>query len=446
MSVKQFGWIRATAGSGLMRLATMPVSLVCGLLSVHVMISHVGPADYGLISLLFGIQFLLPFMDLGTSAGVLEGAARFTVSGRIKDLSAPLRTALKVTSMMSFITLGCVGIVALRGWWPALIGRPDDVRLTSAMVLIFAVNLFCRPLNLVLASLIGLGRATSVVVLQILVPTTGLAVVVVASRTSGGLALFAASLVLGQLVCGLAAAVLLAGAVPGIVDAVMRSPLDEGGDEGLSVRRFAGPMLVINLVAPLSMALDRLVLSHRSDEAQLAAYALAAQIFLSAGSFAATVQPALWAEFSARRARRDPGLALFVQRVSLAMLLAGLVGGVVLWLVSPALAHWVSASEIALTSSLLTSFALTFVFQMALAGPSAALTTPRGLRQQAVILVVTVCLNLLITVVLAPRLGAVAPALGSAVGTFMQWMLTFGLYRYGARTAQVVDHGVVSTP
>src|SRR4051794_28912738 len=63
------------------RGATLPISLACALVTVRLLVGSEGVADYGMISLLVTLQALLPFMDLGTGAGVLDAAAHFRATG-----------------------------------------------------------------------------------------------------------------------------------------------------------------------------------------------------------------------------------------------------------------------------------------------------------------------------------------------------------------------------
>ena len=72
--------------------------------------------------------------------------------------------------------------------------------------------------------------------------------------------------------------------------------------------------------------------------------------------------------------------------------------------------------------------AATFAFQLALAAPGAALTTPRGLTLQARVLSLAVAVNLAITISTAEPLGALGPAVGSLVAAALQWTLSTALY------------------
>ena len=422
----------SAAGPGLARIATLPVSLACGFVTIRVIIDGLGVTNFAVISILVAMQLVMPFLDLGTGAGVLDGGARYRSTHDLADLATPLRTALRVTSATCLAMFAIVSVIALVGGWPVLLGRDDDSRLGAAVMLIFALNLFSRPLVLVSTALVGLGKASLVVALQLLAPLTGLAVVFMAVAVDGGLVVCAAYVVVGQLVCGLLCLVVLVREVPGLAKAMRTAAARTGVDR---TRPMAGPMLAITGLAPLATGLDRLVLSHLSDTTSLAAYALAAQIAASGYSLVSAVQQGLWADFARARSAGDPELSQKVAVAGRALLLAGILSGLVLIAVMPSLAHWVSNGEIDLSIGLVLAVAATFAFQLALAAPGAALTTPRGLVAQARVLAGAVAVNLIITVSTVPALDELAPALGTLVGALIQWAGCSALYGREVRRA-----------
>jgi hypothetical protein len=155
---------------------------------VRIVIGDLGSADYGLVSLLMGLQLLLPFLDLGTGAAVLNAASSQHVAQGAHPLSPVLRQAVRVTVLTSSLVFAAVGAVAVAGWWPRLLGFPGDSRVTWGILLIFGLNIVARPLMLASTVLIGLGRATLIVLLQGLVPAVGLVVVLLAHIANAPLA------------------------------------------------------------------------------------------------------------------------------------------------------------------------------------------------------------------------------------------------------------------
>lgn len=420
--------LRTVRGALGARVATLPISLVCGLLSVRIVIGDLGSADYGLVSLLMGLQLLLPFLDLGTGAAVLNAASSQHAKHGKNELSTVLRQAVRVTVLTSFLAFAAVGAVAVAGWWPRLLGFPGDQRVTWGMLLIFGLNIVARPLVMASTALIGQGRATLIVLLQGSVPAVGLLVVLLAHVTNAPLGVYAASLIIGQIATGVAAAVVLWRSTrqePTTLVSLATPPL----------RRTAGPMLAILLMAPLGSNLDRLVLSHQSSASQLALYALAVQLFQPVLSVVGVLQQPIWADFAARRASRSLMSNRHLRSLTVLLSLGGLaVGGLMMMLV-PLVSGIVSGQQIVVSWGLASLLALSLAVTVAYVPSSSFLTTDDGLRRQVGIVAVALVANLALTVLLTPRLGATGPVIGTVCGGTIALIATLAVANRESRSA-----------
>jgi O-antigen/teichoic acid export membrane protein len=411
------------------RIATLPLSLLCGVLSVRIMVGEIGPGDYGLVSLMLGTQLLLYFMDLGTGAGVLTGAATYRENSDERAVAPALWTALKVTSVSSILALTGSAILSAGGVWPTLLGRPEDDRLHWAITCVLLINVLVRPLVVVSTFLIGMGQAQLVLLLQLLVPVLALGVVAASATLDASILLYGSSLILGQLgfvLACLAVAVLK-------YDLVQLCRAGRRGTRARipGARSYASSMLTINVVASVSIGFDRVIVSHLADSSALASYALAAQLYQPVVSIIQAVQQALWAELVSARTAPLPGGVRASSRLVALTLGAGVAGGVAFGILLGPVSGLISDGEIQVSWTLRLAFACLAVVQVGLIVPGAALTTGQGLRFQAVFSVVGVCLNLTASLLLTERVGAAGPVMGSALGALIQFLACGAYLRAG---------------
>ena len=409
--------MRTVAGPFLARLVTLPISIVCGLLNVSLLVGSLGTNDYGLVSLLVTLQLLLPFLDLGTGAAVLNAAAAFRESGResgtVKVFSAVLRRAVWVTSSASLGLTIAVIAVGVGGLWPDILGVSGDGRVTAAIVAIVCVNLISRPLVLSSTALIGLGNGTMVVALQALVPVVSLAVVAIGSVVDAPLAGFAVNLVVGQMAAGLVAALILHRRVPGLTYSLF---CRKDRSSGIPFFRTAAPMLAISFLGPFATSLDRILLSHLSNPVELAVYALCAQLYQPLLSLITSIQQPLWADFARRREVECGGTLAWFRKVSISMSLLGICLGGGMALVAAWIGQWVSHDAIRLEQPIVIAFSVVVVLAAAQCPSGSLLTTGTGLRLQAGVISCGVVVNLGVTGFTVESLGAVGAVLGTAFG------------------------------
>jgi O-antigen/teichoic acid export membrane protein len=312
---------------------------------------------------------------------------------------------------------------------PRLLGVAHVAGVSVAVVGVVLINVVARPAMLALAALQGLGHSVAVVLLQVAVPVVALGVVVVAALLNAPLAVFAASVMLGQLACGIGALVMVSRRyrLP-----VLTSFVPGPADTRVSMRSQAGPMLVINLVGPLGVGLDRISLAHLSTPVALASYALVAQLLQPVYSLNATLNQSLWGDFS--RKRHEGLLSWATVRGPLMVVGIGAVTCLVGFAVAtPWVAHLLADGTITVGHDLGTLAGGVALLLLLGAVPGALLTTAAGLTFQAKVLVISVAINLALTWALSPSLGAAGPLLGSVVGLGVQCVILARLVRRDLR-------------
>jgi O-antigen/teichoic acid export membrane protein len=196
-------------------------------------------------------------------------------------------------------------------------------------------------------------------------------------------------------------------------------------------------MLAILVMAPLGSNLDRLVLSHQSSATQLALYALAVQLFQPVLSVVGVLQQPIWADFAAKRASPSAMSHLHLRSLTALLALGGFaVGGLMMALV-PLVSGILSGQQIIVPWGLASLLALSLAIGAAYVPASSYLTTDDGLRRQAWIVAGALVGNLALTVLLAPRLGATGPAIGTVCGGAVALIATLSLANRESRYADL---------
>ncbi len=187
---------------------------------------------------------------------------------------------------------------------------------------------------------------------------------------------------------------------------------------GARVFDVAWPMLVQMIALPLAMQTDRIVLSHVASVTDLAQYNLASQVFTPVWSVVNSAGAALWPLFARARARADHG------DQSVSSLAVGFGAGagavsIVLAVCSPWLASVASGGTIRLPVGLVVAFTVFMALQGVKYPLGMYMTDARGLRYQALMILLLLPVNLGLSVWLAYRWGAAGPVVGSAVSVFL---------------------------
>jgi O-antigen/teichoic acid export membrane protein len=420
------------------RTITFPITAVCGLLWLRLVISNLGTTEYAFVAVVVGLQFVLYLLDFGTASTVLEEAGRYRVHRALDPVASALGRAWRVIVTGNLIlVLVALGLAAAGAWGPIL-GFPAKGTVASLCILVtLALNLVARPLSLATALVAGLGRPAVATWAQALAGVVSLGLVALCFAAGAALPLVVVTPVAGQMLAALVPLAVSARAAPGLLSAGLRQAVRSSGG-GRKLRDLAIPMLLIQVIAPLNNQLDRLALSHLSTVEAVAVYALAAQLAMSAESFITVLQPALWGEYAERRARGGMRMAVllafsYVRRFwPLAVAFGAAFSGAA-FVVGPIVAD----GELRLPWVLCLTLGAILPVAAVQVIVGIALTDPGGLRAQVVLLVCTTGLNLALTVAWAPSLGAVGPALATLTTTVVHLPLLCLLARRRLREQPV---------
>ena len=423
--------------SMLMRLGVIPVAGVAGLLTARVIVSAIGVSGYGIAALVATLPALLPSADLGVGAAVMSAVA----AGGSKDdvfrvILASVRVLLAIAGVL--VVLGLT--LATTSMWSVLLGLPSTPSTNwaiGASVALFGLSL---PLAIGARVLLGGGRNhVSVLVYGLSAPIV-LLLCLAGRALDAGLWLYAAAPALASLGTGLV----------GCRQAMRRTAVDLGGAfrqafhlqvKSAPIRHIAGPMAVISACLPLAYQSDRLVLSHVSTVTELAIYSAGAALFAPLLSVISSGGQSLWPIFVRARLRSAASIRRPFVVGTMAFSALGLALAVALVVVGPALGTWMLRSGAAVPVSLMVSFGLLLVVHASYYPSGMLLTDAGGLRLQAKTSVAMLVVNLPLSLVLAGRLGAPGPALGSAISiAACMWVpgVVVALRRVRVSTAELV--------
>jgi O-antigen/teichoic acid export membrane protein len=408
-------------------MLVLPISAVLGIVVTRLVVENYGTGAFAQYGLLVGIVGLLPFADLGVSAAVMNVVGAAESPATDDHVRRVLVTAIRALIGSALVLSAIAVLITAAGLWPALLGGgllPGSGPVVAmTCVLLLAATM---PLGVGQRILAGLGQnhvsvavgglqtplvlATLLVLLWLGVPA-GPAVAVIA---------YAATLVL-SLVCTLLGARRIHPVVGEALRQVPRFRTARGGQ----VFDVAWPMLVQMIALPVAMQTDRIVVSHRAGAGTLAQYNLASQMFTPIWAVVSAAGVTLWPVFAKARARGGtdspmPTAALFG---GMAALMAVVVG-----LASPWLAQLASGGSIHLGVLLVISFAVLMVLQGLKYPLGMYMTDARGLRFQALMIVLLLPLNLGLSWYLAGPLGAAGPVIGSVIGVALSQLLANALY------------------
>ena len=205
------------------RAATFPITIICGLVWLRLVIGQLGPNQYAFIALIIGLQFLLGFLDFGTGAHVLESAGQYRTYREVDILGRALGAAWFTILIGNLILLvGAIG-VSLAGAWGPILGFPErNAQASLAVLLILAVNVLVRPLSLSTGLMAGLGRPAIVTWCQALAGVSSLAILSIVLVLKLPVAFVAVTPIAGQLVAFSVPLILLWRSTPGLLPATWR--------------------------------------------------------------------------------------------------------------------------------------------------------------------------------------------------------------------------------
>lgn len=432
-------WLNAARSAG-SRIVVLGISAVLGIVITRLVIQNFGEAAYAQYGLLIGLGALIPFADLGISGAVMNAIGE-SEDPRNDDrvrliLVSSIRIAVGSTVVVGLISL----LLYLLGWWEAILGEglnaaTGPLAATLCLVLIGVAIPFGIGQRILSAlSLnhltIGLNGLQSPLVLSMLGLTVWLG-------WSGNL--IAVFPYLASLTIAVIAAMIALRLVGPVARAAIRDAPRIRSVKGGRVVDMAWPLMIQMIALPLAMQTDRIVLSHVSDISDLAQYNMAAQIFTPVWALVTAAGFTLWPVFAKARAKSHD-----VSPVPMALVFGGIAGLLcaVLALFTPFLASIASDGEVTVSLLMIVSYSILMIFQGLKYPLGMYLTDPRGMRFQAFMVVAMVPVNLGLSIVLAERLGAAGPIIGSAVGVFLFQVVANYIYvqrERSRRRAEPVD-------
>lgn len=416
--------IRSFGARGL----TMLIGLVCGLTTTHLVIERTGVENYALFSLLVALPALIPLADFGSGAALVN---------RIAESASPQSDGLVRTTALSIVRILCaVGTVVLilnvvlylTGGWRWVLGATaeQDLAETAAFicVTVFAVGM---PGAIAQRFLLGFEKNHLMVLLHGLQAPLTLCFVWLYSsyfvqwpRAFVAISAFAAAFLIAC--AGMLVALRLSKPV---LSWSLARVLDVKKVRGAKVMDLGVPMVIVSVVVPFGIQLDRVLLGQLGTSDMLASYGIAAQMFVALQSLFSTAGLALWPQFIKERAQGgQPRPFLFSGMFALA---AGLASLVMVYL-APTIASLVSGGRIALPLGTVFAFSLALIVQSALYPLGMFMMNKEGLRFQVIPTVLMVCANIALTVWLIPIFGAAGPVLATGLSVCTLQLIPYMIY------------------
>ncbi|MFB0833959.1 lipopolysaccharide biosynthesis protein [Arthrobacter halodurans] len=393
----------------LARGLTLPVTLVCGLLTTSLIIGYSGSVAYGTIALVATLFSLLPFSDLGLGAGVVNAVATEKVQAvqRSAVLTAGFVLCLPATILILLAGAGThlfswTGVLGLSGLPQAQL----DLATALALVL-FALSV---PLGVGQRALMGLNQNHKAVTLS--VTTSIVALVFTLFWTIGELppAWLVVGQPLGMLLTGLACTyqALQALRVPkSSVLGELRYPIGK-------LFAQAAPMLLIMIGLPIALQSHRLQLAHLGTVEDLSEYSLAMQLYLPVWSVIVAGAGAMWSQFANNRGSDVIGKSLGHAFVAFGII--GGASGLAFGTLVPPAASILSGGSIVVHPMTAMAGGFFLLIQAIQQVPGMYFTTRAGLWLQARCTFLLCVIAVPLSIYLIPIFGASAPFWASCAG------------------------------
>ncbi|MFZ4893542.1 lipopolysaccharide biosynthesis protein [Plantibacter sp. Mn2098] len=415
MSRRRTGGIWASVSqTAVAKIVVMGLSGILGIFTSRMIIEHFGAPAYAQYGLLTSIPALLPFADLGIAAVVINAIAGSDDPKRDLQVRRSIVTAFRILTVSGAIIMLVAVLITVLGLWPAILGNglmPDGGSIAAFLCL--ATFGFVLPLTVGQRILIGVGKTSTQVATQAIAAPViflGVWLFVVADVDAGPYVS-----VLSYVASGIVAAVCLwlsARSIRPQVWLAMKEVPRLRSAPGVPAFALAWPMVVQMIALPIAMQTDRLLLSHLTDGPELAQYNLATQLFGLVIQTIGAAGLALWPIYAKARSAKRVESPLVP---TLWFLGGGLALALILALISPWIAGFVSGGKITLGFPILIPYIVFVALQAAKYPVGMYMTDQRGLQFQVLPILCMVPLNLGLSWLLIPVFGAAGPIIGSAV-------------------------------
>lgn len=426
--------------SGGVKFVALGVSAILGIIITRVIITNYGTAVFAQYGLLVGLGALIQVNALGVGAPLVNTVAVSEDPSKDNHLRQVILSSLRVLTLAMLVLILIVGLMTALGWWQAILGDsllPGTGPISAALCMLLWA--FGMPVGIGQRLLAGLGKNHVTIAISGLQSPLVLLVLLVMLSIGGETGSFipvvsyAAALVIA-IICLVIAARMIS---PTLTTAIKQIPW-RSKFPGAKILDQAGPMTVIMIALPIAMQTDRIVLSHAAPPAELAQYNLASQMYNPIFALVSAAGFTLWPRFAAARAKNKDESPMHLSMVFGAIGLALALGVSIL---SPLLARFASGGEIQLSLLIVVSFSILMTVQALQYPMGMYLTDKHGLRFQAVMVCLLLPINLVVSWVLAGKLGAAGPVIGSMLTIFVFQVLANVLYIRFRRTKTPATDG-----
>ena len=341
-ATKSGSWRRDIGGTVGIKLVSLPLSALVGLVSLRAVSENYGPSGLAIYGLVLSIPLLLPFADLGIGGSVAELTSVRKTMDRSRYRAEVGRAALTL-AIVAALLIGVVAILYFTDVLNVLLGASSQQAALAGFIVLslFGVS---TPLSLGYRVLLGLQMNWVVVLLQSLSGLVGSAMVLLMAGRIGLAPLIALPAVAGALFA--AAACLCAHA------RLQRDDWEQSDQPVNELRgetsrrsalvRLAGPMLLISVSVPAIFQAHRIVLSHLGTTTELAAYTTAVQLYLPANALLTAAGQTLWPRFSGERSVRGGYDRSSIAKACLAFFGVGILAALTIVGAGPLISSWVS--------------------------------------------------------------------------------------------------------
>ncbi|MGM1029617.1 MAG: lipopolysaccharide biosynthesis protein [Actinomycetota bacterium] len=411
------------------RAITMVISLVCGLITTRLILGEAGVEHFALYSLLIVLPSLLTFSDFGAGAVIVQGVATSDEPRKDERLTAQLTSVGRILVTFAIVLMLVNTVLLATGWWRLVLGDAGGLP-NAALAAFVCVTVYCLgvPVSIWVRIMLGLQRNHIVILLQGLIsPLTLLGVFLLTrlpeDEAHGYLAI--ASYGASFIVSVLGLSLTWRSTAPLIPRAAAAVPHPRR-HPGVTVMDVGWPMLAQLISYPIAVGAQRYVLAQSSGADQVAEYGVVAQVFLALNSLVIAAGVALWPMYSRKRhlgeLRRGPaGMAwLFASSV--------IVATVLVWLLKDPLFGFITDGEVEVSGMTVLAFGAMVTCIAGVYPLGMFIMDKPGIRFQVVPTLAMALLSLLLSLVLAPVLGAAGPPLGCAIALLLCQIVPFPIY------------------
>lgn len=407
----------------------MAISLVCGVLTVRLILGGPGVEYYALYTLVASLPGLISFSDLGSGAVLVNSIAVSDAPREDRKIRAQLTTVGRI--MVSFAGTGMVlnAILYLTGAWKLILGDAGTIA-GADLAAFVSMTIFCLgiPFGIWQRVLLGLHKNHWIILIQAAQGPLNLLLVwllVSFAPPSAGTFLALTSMISGIVIAwvGFGFAV---GALSPLLGRAIRDIPRVRRVRGVRVMHVGWPMLVQLVSAPLSVALLRYILAQSGSTHDVAEYGAVGQVFFAINGVVAAGGLALWPLFTRSRSRgtltRGPYLIAALFAAGAAVICA------LVWAVSPWLFGFITDGTIDVAGTTVLAFGLMVVCQAALYPLGMFLMDEAGIRFQMIPVALMTISTIVIALLITPTLGAPGPVLANAVSVLVFQVVPFAIY------------------